>query len=170
MSFDNPGGPYEALLALVSRSGRPYSVHEHEPTRTIEEARANLDLDVARIVKTIAFATREGRLVLAALRGTLRVDYAKLAALCGVNRRDLAALAPAEVLTRLGVEPGSVSPLLPAAMGQEDVLTLLDEDALSAAPSVYCGLGRPDRTLELAPADLLALSGAQAASFSRPAG
>ncbi|GAB6126357.1 YbaK/EbsC family protein [Humidesulfovibrio idahonensis] len=162
---------YAAMLALVEADGAAFTMHEHTPTRTMEEARENLRFDLARIVKTIAFATRAGRLVLAALRGTRRVDYARLAALVGVNRKDIAALAPAEVLTRLGVAPGSVSPLLPAAMGMnkgmEGVLTLLDEDALAIAPTAYCGLGRPDRTLEMTPQDLARVAGAATGAFSR---
>ena len=160
---------FESLLDLLEHSGLPYVLHEHAPTRTIEEARVNLSFDVERIVKTVAFATRDGRLALAALRGTLRVDYARLAALAGVSRRDLNALAPAEVLERLGVEPGSVSPLslslsLPEA---ENALLFFDEEALTILPTIYCGTGRPDRTLEMAAADLLRLSGASPAALSR---
>jgi len=166
---------FAAMLALVAADGAAFTVHEHPPTRTMDEARENLRFDLARIVKTIAFATRAGRLVLAALRGTRRVDYARLAALAGVNRKDIAALSPAEVLARLGVAPGSVSPLLPAAMGMdkgmdkgmEGVLTLLDDDALTIAPTAYCGLGRPDRTLEMTPQELARLAGAATGAFSR---
>jgi len=79
------------------------------------------------------------------------------------------------VLARLGVAPGSVSPLLPAAMGMdkgmdkgmEGVLTLLDDDALTIAPTAYCGLGRPDRTLEMTPQELARLAGAATGAFSR---
>ncbi|MBI5520016.1 MAG: YbaK/EbsC family protein [Desulfovibrio sp.] len=174
-------GP-DALLELIRAGGlplpqsgiqfpgRPLIVHEHAPTRTMGEARENLAFDVARIVKTIAFVRRapSGKtLVLAALRGTRRVDYAKLAGLCGVNRRDLAALSPAEVLERVGVEPGGVSPLHGHPALGLGALLLIDEDALGIAPTLYCGSGRPDRTLELAPADLLALSGGRPGAFSR---
>lgn len=155
--------PFHRLLALAEASNRPCRVHEHAPTRTVREAEENLDFDTARIVKTIAFRLRGGGLVLAALRGTLRVDYAKLAAALGVNRRDLAALSPQEVLEALGVAPGSVSPL-PLV----EAKILMDADVLTIAPTVFCGLGRPDRTLEIAPADLLALSGAKVSEFSRP--
>jgi prolyl-tRNA editing enzyme YbaK/EbsC (Cys-tRNA(Pro) deacylase) len=33
--------------------------------------------------------------------------------------------------------------------------------------TAYCGLGRPDRTLEIAPSDLLRLCDAEAAGFSK---
>jgi Cys-tRNA(Pro)/Cys-tRNA(Cys) deacylase len=158
------GAPaFARLLALVEQSGLAFSLHEHPPTRTMQDAADSLDFDPRRIIKTIAFRTRDGRLVLAALRGTRRGDYAKLAACLGLGRRDLSALSPQEVLESLGVAPGSVSPL---PLVEAEIL--MDADALAIAPTAYCGLGRPDRTLEIAPADLLTLAGAQSAEFSRP--
>lgn len=156
---------FERLLAVVRQSGAPHVVHAHAATRTVEEAAQNLDFDTSRIVKTIAFALRDDTVVLAALRGTRRVAYPALAGLLGVTRRDLRALSPDEVVARLGVEPGSVSPV-PLVPG---VPILLDADVLAIAPTLYCGLGRPDRTLEMAPADLLALCGGRLGEFSKPA-
>lgn len=153
-----------AILTRLAAHGLPFSLHEHRPTRTMAEADRNLDFDLDRIVKTIAFAARDGRLVLAALRGTRRVEYPALAALFGLKRRDLAALSPDEVLTRLGVAPGGVSPLLPLP---EATTLVLDADVLAITPTLYCGTGRPDRTLELAPADLVRLTGARVEPFSR---
>lgn len=165
----SPHADFDALLELVQRSGLPFALHEHQPTRTISDAEQNLSLDVARIVKTVAFATRDGRLVLAALRGTLRVDYAKLAALAGVNRKDLAPLSPVAVLQRMGVAPGGVSPLHNRGHGlvKGEVLLFVDKDVLDITPTVYCGAGRLDRTLELAPADLVELSGGRVGALSR---
>lgn len=154
---------FERLTKMVADSGVGSLVHEHEATRTMDEAARRLSFDIERILKTVAFETRSGQLVLAALRGTRRVEYAKLAALIGVNRRDLASLSPERVLEALGVEPGSVSPL-PL---RDDLLVLIDEEVLTIRPTVYCGFGRPDRTLELTPADLVTLSGARVGSFSR---
>jgi Cys-tRNA(Pro)/Cys-tRNA(Cys) deacylase len=151
------------LQEIVCRSGLPHVIHEHQATRTIDDAARNLSFDVGRIVKTIAFRTRDGRLVLAALRGTRRVNYALLAPLVGVNRRDLSPLSPDEVLALMGVEPGSVSPLMPL----EEAELLIDEDVLSIIPTIYCGFGRPERTLEMAASDLVRLTGGRVASFSR---
>ncbi len=154
---------FQRLREILAGSGMQFEIHEHEATRTIEEAERNLSFDVERIVKTVAFRTRSGHIVLAALRGTRRVDYARLAALLGMNRRDLAALSPGEVLSSLGVEPGSVSPLLRI----EGAVLLIDEDALMISPTLYCGAGRPDRTVEMAPSDLAQLTGARVACFSK---
>lgn len=156
---------FARILALADNGGLSYVLHAHQPTRTIAEADANLAFDITRIVKTVAFAVRDGRLVLAALRGTRRVDYPALSGLVGVNRRQLAALSPEEVLARLGVAPGGVSPLLPLPDG---AVLLVDADVLTIAPTLYCGTGRADRTLELAPTDLVRLCAARVAPFSRP--
>jgi Cys-tRNA(Pro)/Cys-tRNA(Cys) deacylase len=150
-------------VALLNEQGVSFLVHAHEPTRTIEDAQRNLFFDIERIVKTVAFQLRDGRLVLAALRGTRRVDYARLAGVLGVNRRDLRSLSPEEVVERLGVAPGGVSPLT----RPEGASALLDMDALSIRPTLYCGAGRLDRTLELAPEDLLRLADCRKGEFSR---
>jgi Cys-tRNA(Pro)/Cys-tRNA(Cys) deacylase len=154
---------FRRLAEIVELSGVPFVLHAHAATRTVEDAAQNLSFEVARIVKTVAFRTRNGGLVLAALRGIRRVDYPRLAALVGVNRRDLAPLSPEEVQELLGVESGSVSPI-PLA---EDAAVLIDDDVLTILPTIYCGIGRLDRTLEIAAADLELLTGGRIGAFSR---
>jgi len=154
---------FDRLYDIVAQSGLPFFLHTHQTTRTVEEATQNLSFDVSRIVKTVAFGTRDGGLILAALRGIRRVAYPGLASMAGLGRRDLAALSPDMVLTRLGVAPGSVSPL--SALGE--ALLCIDADVLTIAPTLYCGLGRPDRTLEIAPADLIRLTGGRVGDFSK---
>lgn len=156
---------FERLVAIVRQSGLPHTVHAHAATRTVAEAAHNLPFAPARIVKTIAFGLRDGGVVLAALRGTRRVAYPGLAGLVGVSRRDLHALSPDDVVADLGVAPGSVSPV-PLTPG---IPIYVDADVLTIAPTLYCGLGRPDRTLEIAPADLLVLAGGRLGAFSKDA-
>jgi Cys-tRNA(Pro)/Cys-tRNA(Cys) deacylase len=151
------------LLTIVEKSGVPFVIHEHRATRTVDDARQNLSFDVERIVKTVAFRTRSHQIVLAALRGTRKVDYSRLAKLLGVNRRDLAVLSPDEVRELLEVEPGSVSPVTRS----EGIIVLMDDDVLTILPTLYCGIGRADRTLEIEPADLVELTGSQIGCFSR---
>jgi Cys-tRNA(Pro)/Cys-tRNA(Cys) deacylase len=154
---------FQFLIDTVERSGVPFVLHEHEATRTVDDAARNLSFEVARIVKTVAFRTRGGGIVLAALRGIRRVDYARLAALAGVKRRELAALSPQEVRDLLGVEPGSVSPV-PL---REGAAVFIDDDVFTILPTLYCGIGRSDRTLEIAPAELLRLTEGQVGVLSR---
>ncbi len=158
-----PDATFHRVLEILSGSGVPHQIHEHRETRTVEDAACNLSFPVDRLVKTIAFRTRNGGIVLAALRGTRRVDYARLAALVGVNRRDLFSLSPEEVRDVTGVEPGSVSPVMPL----DGAEVFIDEDVLSITPTIYCGFGRPDRTLEIDAADMARLSAGRVAPFSR---
>lgn len=154
---------FRRMLHLVRESGLPFALHAHAATRTVEDAAQQLSFEVARIVKTVAFRARDGRMILAALRGTRRVNYPRLAALLGINRRDLAPLSPEEVRALLGVEPGGVTPLLFSA----GITVLLDADILTILPTLYCGTGRTDRTFEFSPAVLQALTQARVGDFSR---
>lgn len=158
-----PDTIFDRLVRMVEQSGVPFVIHEHMAMRTVADAEKYLSFDVARIVKTIVFRTRSGVLILAALRGTARIDYPRLAALIGVNRRDLVPLSPEEVLELLGVEPGSVSPLLL----QDDATVFIDDDVLTILPTIYCGIGRPDRTVEIAASDLVRLTIGQTGGFSK---
>ncbi len=159
------GEPFDTMLDAVRRSALPFTVHAHAPSRTVEEARC-LPFDVSRLVKAIAFRTTAGAVVIAAVRASARVDYARLAALAGVRRRELSSLSPGEVQAILGVEPGSVSPIPLRA----DALVVVDEAVLSVVPTLFCGIGRPDRTLEIAPADLVRLTAARVAAVARAPG
>jgi Cys-tRNA(Pro)/Cys-tRNA(Cys) deacylase len=158
-----PDPVFDRLVRMVEQSGAPFVLHEHQAMKTMADAAQYLPFDVARIVKTLAFRSQSSALVLAALRGTARVDYPRLAALAGVNRSDLAPLAPEEVWELLGVEPGSVSPLPLLA----DAAVFIDADVLTIVPTIFCGIGRPDRTLEIAPKDLVRVSGGRISSFSK---
>lgn len=151
------------LEEILTKSGVTFVIHSHEAMRTVEDMARNPLFDLTRIVKTVAFRTRNNGIVLAAVRGNRRVDYPCLAALLGINRRDLSPLSPEEVREYLGVEPGSVSP----GSALEDALVLIDEEALTIRPTLYCGIGRPDRTLEIAPGDLVKISGGRTGRFSQ---
>ncbi len=154
---------FDLLEEILTKSGVPFVIHAHEPMRTVEDMARDPLFDLTRIVKTVAFRTRNNGIVLAAVRGNRRVDYPRLAALLGINRRDLSPLSPEEVQEFLGVEPGSVSPV----SARDEVVVLIDEEALSIRPTLYCGIGRPDRTLEIAPEYLVQISGGRTGRFSR---
>ncbi len=154
---------FERLAEILAMSGVPHVMHRHELARTVDDMVRNPLFAQSRIVKTIAFRTRSGRIVLAALRGDRRVDYPRLAAILGINRRDLAPLSPEEVRAFSGMGPGSVSPI-PL---NSDSSILIDDDVLTIEPTLFCGIGRSDRTLEIAPADLVRLSRGRVAGFSK---
>src|SRR5512138_794010 len=144
---------YEAIVALVTRCGVPFTIHEHEASYTVADAKAYLYFPLERLLKTIAFKIKDGGYVLAAVRGPDRVNYPKLAAACGTKRTNVIRLTPEEVVETFGVEVGSVSPVVV----QEGVQVFFDAQS-PTEETVFCGIGRPDRTLEIRLADLVQIT------------
>ena len=154
---------YEAILQLLTASNIPFTIHEHIPSYTFADAEAYLDFPLERLLKTIAFRIRSGGNILAAVRGPDRIDYRKLAAACGAKRTDVFRLTPEEVSNALHVEVGSVSPIL-----IQDGIRILFDTKVPTRETVFCGIGRPDRTLEIQLADLIHInSGADPAAYKR---
>ena len=74
MTLDEGEKKFRQLKEIQAKSGVPFVVHEHVPTRTNEEAERNLSYAVERIVMILA-RTSGKDIVQAALRVTRRVDY-----------------------------------------------------------------------------------------------
>lgn len=155
-------GVHDKIIAFLTASGAPYTLHEHAPSVTIQDADAYLDFPVERLLKTIAFRVKNRGWVLAGLCGYAQVDYKKLAAACGVSRDKLVRLEPDEVERDLGYELGGVAPFAP----NDRTAALLDAGALGWQ-TIFCGTGRRDRTLEIAPRDLARVAGAQVAPLAK---
>jgi Cys-tRNA(Pro)/Cys-tRNA(Cys) deacylase len=111
-------------------------------------------------VKTLAFDA-DGRVVLAALRGSDRLAYGGLARAVGVPRDRLRPLPPDRVREELGLEPGGVCPLADGA-------TVLVDRQVLELERAFCGSGRNDATLELSPAGLVAAAGATVTELAQP--
>lgn len=139
---------------ILRDAGVEFHVHEHVSVATVAEIVAALPFPAEEHVKTLAF-TADGRVVLAALRGSDRLQFGRLARALGVGRDRIAPLPPERVREELGLEPGGVCPLVDC----EDLTVLVDRQVLDL-PRAFCGSGRNDATLELAPADLVTASGA----------
>ena len=138
--------------AILRDAGIPFALHEHAPVATVAEIVVALPFLAEEHVKTLAF-TADGAVVLAALRGSDRLQFGRLARALGVGRDRIAPLSPERVREELGLEPGGVCPLV----DRDDVTVLVDRRVLDL-PRVFCGSGRNDATFELAPADLVAAS------------
>lgn len=143
---------------ILRAAGVAFTVHEHEPVRTYAESLARLPFPPGALVKTLAVETG-GELVLAALLAADRVHFGKLARALGVGRSTLNAVSEAALDVELGFEVGAVSLLtdFPAACLVDEAVLVLD--------TVYTGSGRTGRTIELAAADLVRVSGATVAEL-----
>ncbi len=150
-------------VEILRDAGVPYAVHEHVPVATVAEIVEALPFPASEHVKTLAVAAN-GRIALAALRGDDRLQFGKLARALGVGRDRIAPLPPERVREELALEPGGVCPLV----DRDDVVVLVDDRVLDLE-RCFCGSGRNDATLELAPADLVAAAKAQVASLAADA-
>ena len=155
----------ERIAALLDSGGVAYTRYEHAPVNTIEEAYARAPHLTANLLKTIAFEIdRRDRIVLAAVACDAQVDYKKLSAILGCNRRELRLIPAARVATELGFEVGGLGPFAVAPA----VEVVLDADIMRQ-PFVRCGAGVRTRTLELAPAELARASHARIAEIAKTA-
>ncbi len=140
-------------VTAVERAGVSFELveYEHDPRPASYglEAAEKLGVDAARVFKTLVVEV-EGELVIAVVPVAHEVDLRSLG-----RRAAMAKRADAERVT--GYVTGGISPL-----GQRRRLrTLVDESTL-AFETVFVSAGRRGLELELAPGDLLALTGGEA--------
>lgn len=151
---------------LLDRRRVSYRVH-HYDHRAGEaygpEAAAALGVDPARVVKTLV-AQVDARLAVAVLPVTGSLRLKALAAAVGGKRAAMAELTAAERAT--GYVAGGISPL-----GQRTRLPLVVDQSALAWPTVFCSGGRRGLEIELAPDELVRLTGATVAAIvSAPRG
>jgi Cys-tRNA(Pro)/Cys-tRNA(Cys) deacylase len=144
-------------IAAAERAGIAFRVHDYEHDARAEsfgaEAAEKLRVDPARVFKTLV-ADVDGTLTVAVVPVAAQLDLRALG-----KRARLADRRTAERST--GYVTGGISPL-----GQRRALpTVVDESAL-AFETIYVSAGRRGLELELAPADLLALTGGETAAVA----
>ena len=137
-------------IDAATRGGIAFALHEYEHDPPAEK----LGLDPARVYKTLV-ADVDGTLTVAVLPVGAQLDLRAL------GKR--AAMADARAAERAtGYVAGGISPL-----GQRRALpTVVDESALAFA-SIHVSAGRRGLELELAPEDLVRLTGARVARVTR---
>ena len=150
-------------LRVLAESGVAHEVlaYKHDP-RAAEygkEAAEALGVDPARVLKTLV-AVVDGTLTVAVVPVAGRLDLKALATAVGGRRADLAEAAAAERAT--GYVVGGISPL-----GQRTRLRTVVDAAALDHPSVLVSAGRRGLDVALAPADLVALTGAVVAPVGR---
>ncbi|WIB58632.1 Cys-tRNA(Pro) deacylase [Curtobacterium sp. MCLR17_007] len=151
-----------ATLAL-ERAGVPFTPHvyEHHETATNfgEEAAAALGLREEQVFKTLVVSV-DGALAVAIVPVANRLDLKAIAAAVGGKKATLADPTLAE--KRTGYVVGGISPV-----GQRSQLrTVLDESA-TTYPTIFVSGGRRGFDIEIAPADLLAVTKATTAAIAR---
>ncbi len=155
-------GGTPATLALV-RAGIEFTLHayDHDSRTTSygDEAAEALGLDPRRVFKTLMVAV-DGSMVVAVVPVSGRLDLKALARALGGSKASLADRAAAEKAT--GYVAGGISPV-----GQKRPLTTVVDQSALAQPTVYVSAGRRGLDLEIAPDDLVTVTGATTAALSR---
>lgn len=155
------GTPATRFLELrgIPFRARAYAFAEGEGAIAEAAARA-LGVSPARLLKCLIVRSREGGLAAVLLAADRSLDLDAVARALGTKRVELAPLAEAERAT--GYVKGGISPF-----GQRRRLPLLLDRAALHEPTVLVNGGRRGLQLELAPADLVAATGARIADLAR---
>jgi Cys-tRNA(Pro)/Cys-tRNA(Cys) deacylase len=148
----------------LDRAGVAYTLHPyaHDPQSSHfgDEAAAALGVDRSRIFKTLV-ADAGGELVVAVVPVAAQLDLKALAAAVGSKRAALAD--PAAAARTTGYVVGGISPL-----GQRTRLRTVVDDSAERYDTVFVSAGKRGLQVELAPADLLRLTGARLAPLRLP--
>jgi Cys-tRNA(Pro)/Cys-tRNA(Cys) deacylase len=155
-------GGTPATVALT-RAGIAFTLHEyaHDPRATSygSEAAEALGLDPDRVFKTL-LAEVDGTLVVAVVPVAGWLDLKALARALGGRKAAMADPKDAERST--GYVVGGIAPV-----GQKRRLQTVVDESATAYDVVYVSAGRRGLDLGIAPADLVAATGAITADVSR---
>jgi Cys-tRNA(Pro)/Cys-tRNA(Cys) deacylase len=152
------GTPATALLA---KQGVAHQVHSYDHgggQAYGPEAAERLGLDPERVFKTLV-AEVDGALTVGVVPVASTLDLKALAGAVGGKRARMADVAAAERAT--GYVAGGISPL-----GQRKRLATVIDASAQRWETVFCSGGRRGLEIELAPADLVRLCGAQVATIA----
>lgn len=152
-----------ALVALAA-AGVPHTAHpyEHDPSSTLGyglEAAHALGVEPERVFKTLLTVV-DGELTVAVVPVTCTLDLKALAAARGGKKAAMAEVAVAERAT--GYVAGGISPL-----GQRQPHPTVIDESVELFDSVLVSGGRRGLDVELAPADLIALTSATVGNIAR---
>lgn len=156
-----PGGTPATVALTAAKIVYDVRAYEHDPRAASYglEAAAALGVEPERVFKTL-LASLDGHLVVGIVPVSAQLDLKALARALGGSRAVMADVAAAERAT--GYVAGGISPV-----GQRrSHPTVLDESALGFATVLVSG-GRRGFDLELAPTDLVAITGGVTATIRR---
>ncbi|TLW91923.1 Cys-tRNA(Pro) deacylase [Saccharomonospora piscinae] len=155
-------GKATPATALLTRRKVPHTVHtyDHDPREESygSEAAAALGVAEERVFKTLV-AEVDGQLTVGVVPVTGQLNLKALAAASGGKKAKLADATAAQRAT--GYVLGGISPL-----GQRSRLPLVVDVTVRRFDTVFCSGGRRGLEIELAPGDLVELTGATVAAIA----
>jgi Cys-tRNA(Pro) deacylase len=128
-------------------------------TRTAEDAAAAIGCQVGQIVKSLVFVVG-GAPMVALVSGANQLDTRKLAALCGVGRKQVARADADAVRAATGFAIGGVPPF-----GHATALRVFIDQDLLLYDVVWAAAGTPNTVFAIRPADLARAAGGQEADL-----
>ncbi len=147
---------------LLTEQGVAHAVHtyDHDPRRASYglEASEALGLEPERVFKTLV-AEVDGALTVGVVPVVAQLDLKALAAAVGGKRARMAEVGTAERAT--GYVAGGISPL-----GQRKRLPVVLDVSAEGFETVFCSGGRRGLEIELAPGELVRLTGAVVAPIA----
>jgi Cys-tRNA(Pro)/Cys-tRNA(Cys) deacylase len=151
-------------IAAAQRARIAFRIHEyeHDPQAASWglEAAEKLGMEPGRVFKTLLVRLDSQRLAVAVVPVGQSLDLKACAAALGAKKAVMADVADAERAT--GYVAGGISPL-----GQKKRLPLVLDTSATEWPTICVSAGRRGLEIELAPADLLSLTGGSCATVSR---
>lgn len=153
-------------IEAAKRAGIAYQIHEYRHAAGAfsygEEAAQALGVVADRVFKTLIVALHDDRrpLAVGVVPVAGKLDLKAFAAALQAKKATMADAKDAERAT--GYVLGGISPL-----GQRKRLALLLDDSAQGFDTIYVSAGRRGLEIELAPSDLLALTGGSSADISR---
>lgn len=163
MASKKGGGKGTPATVAATRAGVAFTLHPYEAAAGEEsygEAAADaLGLPHDRLFKTLVTEV-DGALTVAVVPVSATLDLKALAGATGGKRAAMADPVQAERVT--GYVRGGISPL-----GQRKSLPTVIDDSASGFATIYVSAGRRGLQIELAPSDLVRLTGAAVAGIAR---
>lgn len=143
----------DALIAQLDALGIVYARHDHVPLRTVADAKQVQDAMGAGLhIKNLYLRDRKKKNWLVTLEQDRDIDLKRLGDQIGAA--GLSFGSEERLMEHLGIRPGAVSPLA-MVTGAKTGVTLVLDGAVRAAHAVHMHPLVNDRTLALAPADLM---------------
>ncbi len=112
------------LFALLDKLNIPTKTHFHRPVRTVDENRSFRGTLPGTHTKTLFFKDKKKDFWLCAMEETVQLDIGVLSDLLGSARLSFASVE--RVKSKLGVEPGAISPFALINNPQNDINMIFD--------------------------------------------
>jgi Cys-tRNA(Pro) deacylase len=150
----NPADGTERVRAWMLDRGVPGElIRPGDPTPTVEAAAAALGVKPEQVIKSLLFLV-DGSPYLVIVRGTARVNTAKLLEVLGAREARLGKRAEVEAIT--GFPVGGTPPF-----GHRQTVPVLIDRGVLDLEEIYAGGGADDVMLRLKVSDLLQATGAR---------